>query len=97
MPATIHASLTRQGAGFASPLKNSGLFKYGGGSFPTAVKTANPSYVVTHVEDLSVRGDIVVSEGSTYFQAKAALDSYIAIHPEEADNLQIMPLHEVAA
>jgi hypothetical protein len=53
--------------------------------------------VVTHVEDLSVRADIVSSAGSTYFQARAALNSYLAIHPEEANNLQILPAHEVAA
>jgi hypothetical protein len=52
---------------------------------------------VTHVEDLSVRSDIVATSGSTYFQARAALDSYLAIHPEDADNLQIQALYEVAA
>jgi hypothetical protein len=61
------------------------------------VKAADPSYVVTHVEDLSVRSDIVATSGSTYFQARAALDSYLAIHPEDADNLQIQALYEVAA
>jgi len=97
MPANIHLAMTRQGAGFASPLKNSGLFKYGAEVSGNAVKTADPSYVITSVEDLSVRSDIVVSGGSTFFQARATLDSYLAIHPEETSNLQIQPLHEVAA
>jgi hypothetical protein len=97
MPANIHLAMSRQGAGFASPLKNSGLFKYGAEVSGSAVKTADPSYVITSVEDLSVRNDIVVSGGSTYFQARAALDSYLAIHPEESSNLQIQALHEVAA
>ena len=97
MPANIHSAMTRLGAGFASPLKNSGMFKYNPGVTGSAVKTADPSYVVTSVEDLSVRSDIVVAEGSTYFQARAALDSHLALHPEDAENLQIQALHEVAA
>jgi hypothetical protein len=97
MPADIHRAMTRMGAGSASPLKNSGLLKYDAGISASAIKTQDPSYVVTHVEDLSVRADIASSSGSTYFQARAALNSYLAIHPEEADNLQIIPAHEVAA
>jgi hypothetical protein len=96
MAADVHLALTRQGAGFASPLKNTGLFKYGSGMTVPAIQTQDPDYVVTHVDDLSVRTDIVSLSGSTYFQARAALDSYVSLHPEEAGNLQIMPLHEVA-
>ena len=97
MPATIHAAMGRLSAGFASPLKNSGIFKYDPGFTGNVVKAADPSYVVTHVEDLSVQSHIVAAGGSTYFQARAALDSYLAVHPEESDNLQIQSLHEVAA
>jgi hypothetical protein len=96
MRADVHLALTRQGAGFASPLKNTGLFKYGTGVSGAAVTTQDPSYVVAHVEDLSVRSDIT-SAGKTYFQVRAALDSYLTLHPEEENNLQILPLHEVAA
>jgi hypothetical protein len=97
MPANIHQAMVRQGAGFASPLKNSGLFKYSAELSGSAVNTADPSYVITSVEDLSVRSDIVVSGGGTYYQARAALERYLAIHPGETSNLQIQPLHEVAA
>jgi hypothetical protein len=96
MRADIHLALTRQGAGFASPLKNTGLLKYRTGPTSPAIQTQDPNYVVTHVDDLSMRSDIVSSSGSTYFQARAALDSYLSLHPEETPNLQIMPLHEVA-
>jgi hypothetical protein len=95
MAADVHLALTRQGAGFASPAKNTGLVKYSPGVSGGAVKTQDPSYVVTQVEDLSLRSDIVSSSGSTYYQARAALDSHLAAHPEEAGNLQILPLHEV--
>lgn len=97
MTADVHLALTRQGAGFASPLKNTGLFKYGNGASGPAIKTQDPSYVVAQVDDLSVRSDIVSSEGRTYFQARAALDSHLALHPDETDDLQVLPVHEVAA
>jgi hypothetical protein len=97
MTADVHLALTRQGAGFASALKNTGLFKYGNGVSGPAVKTQDPSYVVAQVDDLSVRSDIASSEGSTYFQTRAALDSHLALHPEETDNLQVLPVYEVAA
>jgi hypothetical protein len=101
MPADVHLALARQGAGAASPLKNSGLSKYGAtegiSSAGAAVSTRDPAYVVTHVEDLSLRADIVPATGSTYFGARAALSSYLALHPEEANDLQILPAHEVAS
>jgi hypothetical protein len=97
MPSGIHAAMSRQGAGFASPLKNSGLFKYGAEVSGSAVKTADAGYVITSVEDLSVRSDIAASAGSTYFQARAALDTHLALHPEDSSRLQIQALHEVAA
>jgi hypothetical protein len=97
MLADVHIALTRQGAGFASPQKNTGLIKYSTGASGPAVTTQDPGYVVTHVEDLSVRTDIVSSSGSTYFHARAALDTYLSLHPEESENLQILPLHEVGA
>jgi hypothetical protein len=95
MPAAVHSAMTRIGAGFASPLKNSGLFKYDTGVSGAAVKTVDPAYVITSTADLSVRHDIVAAAGSTYFQTRAALDGYLALHPEEADALQIQALHEV--
>lgn len=97
MPADIHLALTRQGAGHASPLKNTGLFKYSTGTQGSAVKIQEPSFVITSVEDLSVRSDIASAGGATFFQARAALDSYLTLHPEEADNLQIISAHEVGA
>lgn len=97
MAADVHLALTAQGAGFESPLKNTGLFKYGTGTAGAKITTQDAAYVVAHVEDLSVRSDIVSSSGGTYYHARAALDSYLALHPEESGNLQILPVHEVTA
>ncbi len=94
MPADIQLALTRQGAAAMSPLKNTGLSKYRTGPATPAITTKDPSYVVAGVDDLSIRSDIVGSAGTTYFQARTALRSHLVSHPEEASNLQILPLHE---
>jgi hypothetical protein len=54
-------------------------------------------FVITSVLDLSIRTDVLGSSASTYFEAQAALNSYLSANPAEAGNLQIMPLHEVSA
>jgi hypothetical protein len=97
MPANIHLALCAQGAGFASPVKNTGLQKYSTGATTPAISVTEPQYVVTSVDDLTVRADIIPGAGATYFQAKAALNSYLNVNPTETGNLQIMPVHEVAA
>jgi hypothetical protein len=93
MPAAIHLALGAQAAGFTSPVKNTGLVKYSAGPATPAITTQDPEYVVTSVVDLGVRSDI--HPGGTYYQARAALSTYLAAHPDESANLQIMPLHEV--
>jgi hypothetical protein len=97
MPARIHLALSAQGAGFASQVKNTGLQKYSKGPTTPAIIVDEPQYVVTSVLDLSIRADVLGSSGGSYFQAQAALGAYLSANPAEAGNLQIMPLHEVAA
>lgn len=97
MPANIHLALGALGAGFASQVKHTGLQKYSAGSTTPAILVDEPQYVVTSVLDLSVRADILASSGATYYQAQAALNSYLAVNPAEAGDLQIIPMHEVTA
>jgi hypothetical protein len=97
MPANIHLALSAQGAGFTSPAKNTGLGKYSAGQTSSPIRVNQPQYVVTSVDDLSVRSDIAPGAGTSYFQAKAALSTYLATNPSEMQNLQIIPLHEVPA
>jgi hypothetical protein len=96
MPAAIHRALVQQGAGYMSPLKNTGMAKYRGVAAEPAVTIHDTSYVVAGVDDLAIRSNILTAEGATYFQARASLNAYLAIHPEEAVNLQILPAHEAA-
>jgi hypothetical protein len=97
MPANIHLALSAQGAGFTSPAKNTGLGKYSDGQTSSPIAVNQPQYVVTSVNDLSVRSDIAPGSGTSYFQAKAALGTYLATNPAESQDLQIIPLHEVLA
>jgi hypothetical protein len=94
MPANIHLSLTAQGAGAASQVKNTGLSKFNAVNAASPISVATPGYVITSVLDLSIRSDIASSPGS-FYETQAALDSHFAIHSEDIGNLQIMPLHEV--
>ena len=94
MPADVHLALSAQGAGFNSAVKNTGLAKYGTGPAPAAISVQEPQYVVTSVNDLSVRSDIL-GQSTSYFQANAALRAHLSDHPGDAVSVQIMPLHEV--
>jgi hypothetical protein len=97
MPGSIHAALVGWGAGFTSPLKHSGMDKYRGSVAGPAITTEDPSYVIAGVSDLAIRADILTAAGTTYFQARAALEAHLATHPEDAAELQILPAHEVTA
>ena len=54
-------------------------------------------FVITSTDDLSVRSDISLASGVTYFQARSALNSHLAGNPADAGNLQIVTLYEAAA
>jgi hypothetical protein len=97
MPAEIHLALSALGAGFASPVKNTGLQRYMAGPTTPAIQVTEPQYVVTSVLDLSVRSDILAGSGTSYFEAEYALNAYLSVNPAETGNLQIMPVHELAA
>jgi hypothetical protein len=97
MPGEIQAALSRQGAGAQSAVKNSGLAKYKNGPSAAAITAGDPGYVVAGVDDLAIRADIASARGMAYFQAQAALATHLALHPQDEGQLQIVPLHEVAA
>jgi hypothetical protein len=96
MQAGIHLALSRQGAGFASAAKNTGLPKYRSNPYQSPIAVRSTNYVVAGVDDLSLRSDIVSAGGVTFHQAQAALRAHLAAHPEEFGNLQVLPTHEVA-
>jgi hypothetical protein len=95
MNTMVHAALVQQGAGYMSAVKNSGLAKYKQAPEPTPITTTNPVFVITGVDDMAIRSDIASASGTTYFAARATLATHLELHPEDAGNLQIVPLHEV--
>ena len=97
LTADRQAALTLQGAGSLSAVKNTGLVKYQNGPASAAITAVDPGYVVAGIDDLAIRSDIAPGHGSTFFQARALMEAHLALHPEDAVNLQIVPLHEVAA
>lgn len=97
MPSAVCQSLSAQGAGFTSPMKNTGLSKYSAGPQPKAITVTDPPYVVASVADLSIRSDISTADGTTYHQAQAAVQTYLTANPQETGDLQVIPLYEAAA
>ena len=97
MSADIYSALARQGAGFSSPVSQSGLGKYSAGLGLGAISTAEQGYVIASTNDLSVRSDLTSANGVTYFQARAALETHLAASPADAGTLQIVTLYEAAA
>lgn len=97
MDADISAALSRQGAGYLSPVLNTWLSKYSAGPALAPIVTADARFVITSTDDLSVRSDISLASGVTYFQARSALNSHLAGNPADAGNLQIVTLYEAAA
>src|SRR5205823_2716071 len=73
MSAGVHSALTRQGAGYRSAVKNTGLVKYANGPAQAAVSATDATYVVAGTDDLAIRSDIASGSGITYFHARAAL------------------------
>jgi len=96
MPTAVFGVLSQPGMAPRFSVKNTGLNKYKTGPSTPAAVTKEPTYVVASTDDLSVRSDIV-AVGATYYGARAALRAHLAANPEDADKLQILPAHEVAA
>ena len=97
MSTTVHASLVQQGAGYMSAVKHTGLAKYKQGPAPKPITTSDPVFVITGVDDMAIRADIGAASGTSYFAARATLATHLTLHPEDAGNLQIVPLYEVTA
>jgi hypothetical protein len=85
----------RQGAAERSLVRATGNAKYVAPGTISAVKLAEPQYVVASTEDLVVNAAISPASGASYFAATGALRAYLASHPTQAGQLQVLPLHEV--
>jgi len=94
MGATLQSALIGQGAAARSLVQNTGLSRFLEPGMTSTIATSEVKYVITSTDDLGVRTDLSASEGTTHFQAFAALSAHLSLHPEDAQLLQVMPLHE---
>ncbi len=97
LPVSMLAAGVQSGAGARSLISNTGLATYTEPGLASGISLGTAGYVIASTEDLSVRGDISPADGTTRYQAAAALATYLAAHPEQAAALQVMPAYEVAA
>jgi hypothetical protein len=95
MPLGLQDALDRQGAGALSPVLSSGNARYLVPGLVSPVRTLTPGFVVTSVDDLTVRYDITGGVATTQLGASTQLAAHLARHPEDAGSLQVMPAHEV--
>jgi hypothetical protein len=96
MPVTVHDALTGSGAASAAPARSTGLAAYAAAeASPLAV--GGLRYLVASTADLTQRSDILAA-ASTQYQARAAMLSYLAANPDQQqDQLQVVPVYQVAA
>ncbi len=90
MPANVHDALVNtrtQAATTATGLRGFAP------RAPDAISLQRPGYLIASTADLSVRADILGS-ATTYYQAQVALSSFLAAHPQERDNIQVIATHE---
>jgi hypothetical protein len=93
----LQHALCRQGAGELSPLRSTGNAKYKQPGATSPISVSTPGFVVTNVDDLSVRYDVTGGGATTQRAASVQLQAHVARNPQDAGRLQVMPLHELAA
>jgi uncharacterized protein DUF6603 len=93
----LQGALAKHGAGELSPLRATGNARYKQPGMTSPIATPTPGFVITSVDDLSVRYDITGGAATTQRAAGVQLEAHIARNPQDAGRFQIMPVHEVAA
>jgi hypothetical protein len=89
-------ALCRQGAGELSQLRSTGNAKYKQRGMTSPIATPVPGFVITSIDDLSIRYDITGGEATTQRAASVQLEDHLARNPQDTGRFQIMPVHEVA-
>ena len=97
LPIGMLAAGVQSGAGARSLITNTGLARFAEPGLTSEISVGTAGFVIASTHDLTVRGDISPAEGTTRYQAAAALAGYLAAHPEQAGALQVMPAYEAAA
>jgi hypothetical protein len=94
LPLAHQLAMLGRGAAALSPLKRTGFEKFAPDPRQMVrVSLEEEAYVIASTTDLRVRGD--VSSPVTQGEAHQALSDYLSTHPDEQNELQVVPLHEV--
>ena len=93
----LQGALAKHGAGELSPLRATGNARYKQPGMTSPIATPTPGFVITSIDDLSVRYDITGGAATTQRAAGVQLEAHLARNPQDAGRFQIMPVHEVAA
>jgi hypothetical protein len=96
MPSNVHAVLVNSGAGATGPVINTGLKKFTTPGMTSSISIGHSLYVVASTTDLSPRTDILAT-GTTRYEALTAMQAHLALHPEEREAVQVLPVYEMAA
>ena len=96
--ARTYLAQVRQGAGELSSVRATGEMKFVTPGMASAVKLADPAFVVVRTDDLSIRTDLSGgAQGGSAAAVREALARHVEKHPEDQGNLQMIPLHEAVA
>jgi hypothetical protein len=87
----------KQSAGERSPVRSSGEAKFSVPGLESAVRLDQPTFVIAGTDDLTVRDDLSADGGELEMAARERLEQYLAEHPEERPDLQVVPVHEAAS
>jgi hypothetical protein len=90
MPAAVHAALTATRAPAAAATTGLRAFAV---NVPGPIAVQHTGYLIASTLDLTPRTDVLAS-ATTYYEAKVALSSFLAAHPEQRDDVQVLAAHE---
>ncbi len=90
MPAAVHAALTATRV--AAPAATTGLRAFAVDA-PDPIAVQRTGYLIASTLDLTPRSDVLAS-ATTYYEAQAALSTFLAAHPEQRDDVQVLAAHE---
>lgn len=95
LPAQLHASLLGSAAARTAPTRVTGTRAFTTPNMTSPITVQPIGYIVAGTEDLAVRTD-VLGGATTRYAAVAAMESWIALHPEDRDALQVVTEREAA-
>ena len=90
MPAAVHAALAAARAPSAAATTGLRAFAV---DVPGPIAVKGTQYLIASTLDLTPRTDVLAA-AATYYEAKVALASFLAAHPEQRDSVQVLAAQE---